>query len=129
MAAAGAARGSSRCSCWPRRCSCAVAGYAACRCVAPELAELERALRVSGRPAAPATTLADLERRLGASADARGYLRAVAAQRFAASGAPPTERERRAMRRELASGLGRIGRVRAWWAMPPRPFAARAQAR
>jgi transglutaminase-like putative cysteine protease len=97
--------------------------------VAPELAELERALRVSGRPAAPATTLTDLERQLGASTDARGYLRAVAAQRFAASGAPPTERQRRAMRHELASGLGRIGRLRAWWAMPPRPFAARSQAR
>jgi transglutaminase-like putative cysteine protease len=97
--------------------------------VAPELAELERALRVSGRPAAPATTLTDLERLLGASTDARGYLRAVAAQRFAASGAPPTERQRRAMRHELASGLGRIGRLRAWWAMPPRPFAARSQAR
>ena len=86
----------------------------------PELAELERALRICRRPAPAGVTLADLERRLGASDDARGYLRALAAQRFATSGAGPTARQRRALRRELARGLGRSGQIRAWLAIPPR---------
>lgn len=89
--------------------------------VAPELAELERALRVCGRPADAATTLSDLARTLMSDADARGYVDAIAAQRFAAEGSPPTARQRRAMRRELARGLGLSGAMRALWALPPWP--------
>ncbi len=96
--------------------------------VAPELAELERALRVSGRRVGAGVTLAELERQLALSAEAGGYLRAIASQRFGVAGRPPTERERRAMRRDLASGLGRSGLLRAWWAMPPRLLRTRAAA-
>jgi transglutaminase-like putative cysteine protease len=45
----------------------------------PVLAELERALRRSGRHTPAGTTLAQLERRLGASGEGAGYLRAVRA--------------------------------------------------
>jgi transglutaminase-like putative cysteine protease len=88
----------------------------------PELVELERALRICGRPAAAGVTLSDLERRLGGTEDARGYLRALSAQRFGTRTGGPTSAQRRALRRELASGLGRSGRLRAWLAMPPRPL-------
>ncbi len=86
----------------------------------PELAELERALRRSGRPLPPDATLGALERRLGATAEARGYLRALSARRYGFGGPSPTRAQRAALRRELAAGLGRAGRLRAWWALPPR---------
>ncbi len=87
-----------------------------------EVAELERALRRSGRPAPPRATLADIARRLSADEDAARYVQQVAARRFGRGGPAPGHRERRALRRELGSGLGFTGRVRAWWALPPRPF-------
>ncbi len=87
---------------------------------APELVELERALRICRRPVAVAVTLRDLEAPLGGTEGARGYLRAVASQRYGATGAAPTKAQRKALRHELARGLGRLGRVRAWWAVPPR---------
>jgi transglutaminase-like putative cysteine protease len=89
--------------------------------LAPELAELQRALHRSGRTPAGGTTLARLESLLGDDGGAGGYLRAVRRQRFAGAGAPgPTRAERRALRRRLGDGLGLGGRVRAWWALPPR---------
>lgn len=96
----------------------ALAAFAARRAGAPAdpLAELERALRRSGRPAPASTTLAELERGLGGSA----YLRALRAARYG-TGVPPTAAERAAFRRELAAGLGWSGRLRALWALPPRP--------
>jgi protein-glutamine gamma-glutamyltransferase len=87
--------------------------------IAPELAELQRALHRSGRTPAPQTTLTQLESVLGGSDAARGYLRAISAQRFGPGGHGPTPAQRRALRRELASGLGLRGRLRAWWALPP----------
>lgn len=87
----------------------------------PELAELERALRRSGRPLPPGTTLGALEQRLGATPGARDYLRAVSARRYGRGGPPPSRAQRSALREELAAGLGRTGRLRAWWALPPRP--------
>jgi protein-glutamine gamma-glutamyltransferase len=86
----------------------------------PELAELQRALHRSGRTPAASTTLAQLEARLGGSQAARAYLRAVRRQRFAGAGEGPTAAERRALRHELGQGLGLRGRLRAWWALPPR---------
>ena len=86
----------------------------------PELAELERALRRSGRPLSPDATLGGLEQRLGGTAGARAYLRALSARRYGNGGPPPTRAQRAALRRELAAGLGRTGRLRAWWALPPR---------
>ena len=83
--------------------------------------ELETALRRSGRPTPVGMTLRQLERRLGLSGEAAGYLRAVSAGRYAPAGAPPTNAQRRALRRELASGLGVAARLRTFWALPPRP--------
>ena len=84
------------------------------------LVELEAALRRAGRPQPTGTTLRQLERVLGTSPDAIGYLRALSAERYGPSAAPPTRAQRRGLRRALASGLGVRGLVRAWWALPPR---------
>jgi hypothetical protein len=86
--------------------------------------ELETALRRSGRPAPAGMTLRQLERRLGLSGDAAAYLRAVSAARYAPRPDLPTTEQRRALRRELASGQGFLGRVRTFWALPPRPGSA-----
>jgi protein-glutamine gamma-glutamyltransferase len=88
--------------------------------LAPELAELQRALHRSGRTPAAPTTLAGLENLLGGSDAARGYLRALRDQRFRGAGDGPTPAQRQALRRELAAGLGLRGRLRSWWALPPR---------
>jgi transglutaminase-like putative cysteine protease len=87
---------------------------------APELAELERALHRSGRTPAPATTLAKLEVLLGAGEAGAAYVRALRRQRFAGTGGGPTSAHRRALRRELGAGLGIAGRLRGWFALPPR---------
>jgi transglutaminase-like putative cysteine protease len=89
---------------------------------APELAELERALHRSGRDPAPNVTLARLEALLGGSEPAAAYVRAVRDRRYARATAPPTRAQRRALRRQLASGLGLRGVLRAWWALPPLPL-------
>jgi transglutaminase-like putative cysteine protease len=87
--------------------------------LAPELAELQRALLRSGREPAPPVTLARLEKVLGGSDSAAAYVRAVRDQRFAHDAPGPTGAHRRALRRQLAAGLGMLGIVRAWWALPP----------
>ena len=51
---------------------------------------------------------------------AEGYLRVLTAARYGYGAARPTPAQRAALRRELASGLGFAGRLRAWWALPPR---------
>ena len=84
------------------------------------IAELEAALRRSGRPQPTSTTLRQLEKVMGGSPDAVTYLRALSIARYGPSPAPPTAAQRRAMRRALAEGLGTWGRLRAWWALPPR---------
>jgi transglutaminase-like putative cysteine protease len=93
---------------------------------APELAELQRALHRTGRTPPPAMTLTALERSLGGSDAALGYLRAVRAQRYGGVPCGPTPQQRRALRRELAAGLGLGGALRAWWALPPRRGSRRA---
>ena len=87
---------------------------------APELFDLQRALHRSGRTPPARTTLRRLEETLGGTPAARDYLRALRAQRYAGTGAGPTAAQRRALREELAAGLGLRGRVRALWALPPR---------
>jgi transglutaminase-like putative cysteine protease len=82
--------------------------------------ELETALRRSGRPTPVGMTLRQLERRLGLSGDAAAYLHAVSAGRYAPRPVQPTREQRRALRRELAAGQGLAGRVRTFWALPPR---------
>jgi transglutaminase-like putative cysteine protease len=84
------------------------------------LAELERALRRSGRPVADGFTLAALERQLHGSPDASAYVRALRLRRYGGARAVPTGSQRRALRAALAGGRGAVGRLRAWWALPPR---------
>ena len=85
------------------------------------LAELRRALRIAGDGLAPATTLTALERRFEQSPEAGAYLRALREQRYgvAPNGGPSTE-QRAGLRSALATGRGVPGRLRAWWALPPR---------
>ena len=85
------------------------------------VAELEAALRRAGRPLPTGTTLQQLERTLGASPEAAAYLRALSASRYGPDPRIPSAAERRALRRALAQGLGVAGRLRALWALPPRP--------
>jgi protein-glutamine gamma-glutamyltransferase len=87
---------------------------------ADELAELRRALRRSGREPQPQLTLEALAARLAGTA-AEGYVRALAAGRYGYEAAPPSPAARAALRRELAAGRGVGGRLRSWWALPPRP--------
>jgi hypothetical protein len=95
--------------------------------VDPDLAELVRALRRSGRMPANGVTLWRLETLLGGSDAAQGYLRAVREHRYGDTAAPPPTRDqRRALRRVLSAGLGPFGRLRGWWALPPRVIHSKA---
>jgi transglutaminase-like putative cysteine protease len=85
------------------------------------LAELERALARTGRPLQDGVTLVGIERRLHSSPDAEAYVRALRLSRYGGESRSPSSAQRRALRRELGRGLGFIGRVRALWALPPRP--------
>jgi transglutaminase-like putative cysteine protease len=88
--------------------------------LSPELAELQRALRRSGRQPAPDVTLSRLERLLGGSDAATAYLRAIRDQRYGRGEGGPTSSQRRALRGALGYGLGLRGALRAYWALPPR---------
>jgi hypothetical protein len=87
--------------------------------LSPELAELQRALHRSGRDPSPDVTLARLETVLGGSDAAAAYVRAVRDRRYSRTAAEPTRAQRRALRRQLGSGLGWRGALRSWWALPP----------
>lgn len=82
--------------------------------------ELERALARTRRPLADDMTLAGLEHRLASSPEAAGYVRTLRLHRYGGAPGLPTSAQRRAVRRELARGLGLAGRLRALWALPPR---------
>jgi transglutaminase-like putative cysteine protease len=84
------------------------------------IAELERALRRTRRHPGPETTLRSLEDRFARSPAAVGYVRAVRDLRYGGRPAVPTAAQRRGLRAELARGMGLTGRLRAWWALPPR---------
>ena len=84
------------------------------------IAELERALRRTRRHPGPGTTLRLLEERFARSPAAAGYVRAVRDLRYGGRPAAPTPAQRRGLRAELARGMGLAGRLRAWWALPPR---------
>jgi hypothetical protein len=87
----------------------------------PEIAELRQALRRSGRAVGDDLTLARVERMLAGSDGALGYVKTLRIARYGPDpDATPTPRQRRALRRELAAGLGLGGRLRALWALPPR---------
>ncbi len=86
----------------------------------PALSELERALRRTRREPAPGTTLQSLELRFAATPAAAGYVRALREARYRGRPGTPTRAQRRGLRAELARGGGLGGRLRAWWALPPR---------
>jgi hypothetical protein len=65
-------------------------------------------------------TLAMLEKRFADSPAAVAYVRSLRLARYGAATEPPSGAQRRALRRQLAFGLGASGRVRALWALPPR---------
>jgi transglutaminase-like putative cysteine protease len=83
------------------------------------IAELQVALRRSGHPASPGTTLAQVERRLHLDGDAAAYVRCLRTSRYGRRPTAPTSAQRRALRRQLAEGLGLAGRLRSLWALPP----------
>jgi protein-glutamine gamma-glutamyltransferase len=83
------------------------------------LLELERALQRTRRAPGPGATLQALEASLARSPEAAGYVRALRDQRYAAGGGTPTGAQRRGLRSELGRGGGLLGRLRAWWALPP----------
>ena len=85
------------------------------------LRELERALARTGRPLGPSVTLVALEQRFRDTPAAAGYVRALRLSRYGLQRHDPPPGGRRALRRELSSGLGLRGRLRALWALPPRP--------
>ena len=85
------------------------------------VAELERALARTRRMPGPAATLSTVETLFARAPAAAGYVRALREQRYAGHGPRPTTSGRRAVRAELARGSGLAGRLRAWWALPPKP--------
>ena len=84
------------------------------------LPELERALRRAGRPVGGGVTLAALERQLAGAPGAAAYVRVIRVRRYGGAREAPTAGQRRAFRAALAGGRGVFGRLRAWWALPPR---------
>jgi transglutaminase-like putative cysteine protease len=89
------------------------------------LAELERALRRTGRPLGPDVTLAMLERRFRDSPAAASYIRELRLARYGVAPEAADPRGRRALREQLGHGLGLGGRLRALWALPPTPSVLR----
>jgi hypothetical protein len=88
---------------------------------AAPLPELERALVRARRSPGPGATLQALEDAFARSPGAAGYVRALREQRYGGRGGEPTRAQRRSLRAELGRGGGLRGRLRAWWALPPRP--------
>jgi len=86
----------------------------------PALDELERALRRTGRDPGPGTTLRALESAFAGTPAAADYVRTVRDARYGGrTGTSPTRSQRRGLRAELGRGAGLLGRLRAWWALPP----------
>ncbi len=88
------------------------------------ISELELALRRCGRPARDGLTLHALEQRFRASTPAVSYLRRLRLARYGRVSELPTGAQRRALRTQLAAGLGFGGWLRSWWALPPRRLRA-----
>jgi protein-glutamine gamma-glutamyltransferase len=89
-----------------------------------QLAELRSALERMGHEVPPETTLSTLERRLGrlVGPGAARYAASLNARRYGPVDSPgPGRADRAALRRELAAAGGRLGRLRAFLALPPRP--------
>ena len=102
------------------------------RPAAPALGAASRTTRSSpsssARCAAPAARCRRTRRSAALERAARGHARRARTtcgrSRPAATASAARRRraaQRAALREELAAGLGRAGRLRAWWALPPRP--------
>jgi hypothetical protein len=88
------------------------------------VAELERALARARRipdPPGRAATLSTIESIFARTPAAAGYVRALREQRYGVRAGAPAAAGRRAVRAELRRGGGLAGRLRAWWALPPKP--------
>ena len=88
-----------------------------------QLAELRSALERMGHDLPPHTTLSALERRLGrlVGPAAARYVAVIRNRRYGPPGSDaPARADRVALRRELAAAGGRLGRIRAFLALPPR---------
>jgi protein-glutamine gamma-glutamyltransferase len=81
------------------------------------MAEFERALRRARFDRGPGMTLTGFERTFSGWPGAAGYVRALREQRYSGRSASPTVEQRRGLRAALARDAGRL---RAWWALPPR---------
>jgi transglutaminase-like putative cysteine protease len=89
-----------------------------------QIAELRSALERMGHDVPPHTTLSALERRLSrlVGPAAARYAAALNARRYGPPGSDaPGRADRAALRRDLARAGGRLGRLRAYLALPPRP--------
>jgi hypothetical protein len=84
------------------------------------VSELDRALTRAGRPLQGGVTLQVLEQRFRGSPEAAAYVRTLRLARFAGNPKLPRRSQRHALRAHLAVGLGVAGRLRSWWALPPR---------
>jgi hypothetical protein len=93
------------------------------------VAELRAALERLGYEISPGTTLAALEHRLieGPGPAAARYVRRLRERRFAvpAPGGSGPQLDRRALRRALTGGLGPLGWLRGFLALPPAALAPR----
>jgi protein-glutamine gamma-glutamyltransferase len=85
------------------------------------LDDLALALRRARRDPSPGATLQTLEDAMSGAPGAAAFVRAVRESRYSPRAAAPTPAQRRALRAELGRGGGLAGRLRAWWALPPRP--------
>jgi transglutaminase-like putative cysteine protease len=83
--------------------------------------ELERALARARRAPGPAATLVQVESGFARTPAAAGYVRALREERYGGRPSAPDAAGRRAVRAELGRGQGVTGRLRAWWALPPKP--------
>ena len=77
--------------------------------------------RAPGARSGAGVTLAGLEHRFRDSPAAAGYVRALRLERYGGVRESPSRRGRRALREQLRRDLGLTGRLRALWALPPRP--------
>ena len=104
------------------RCSSSAASPSAAAAAAPRRSPSSSA-RCAARAArpGPGATLQALEDSFARSPAAAAYVRALREQRYGGRGGEPTLAQRRGLRSELGRGGGPIGRLRAWWALPPRP--------
>jgi hypothetical protein len=85
------------------------------------LDDLELALRRARRDPSPGATLQSIEDAMSGAPGAAAFVRAVREQRYSPRATAPTAAQRRALRAWLGRGGGLAGRLRAWWALPPRP--------